>query len=345
MAKKKVAKKSKARPVDDDDDTVTVEDVSGTPPSRRKVSASDIAAELCEEHGKDFCDVILDPEEPLANALDFAVMKQPWEGLTGVPGFPCGQITVIQGKPDCGKTTLAMEGMIAAQQQGFYVVLADTEFKFNWKRFTSMGGNRADVIHLEGDYLELIYEKILRTVDKILEKDEDARIFVVLDSLGMTPCKEEYEKDTKQPGLAARINKKFVRRHLGWLRKRAVALVVVNHLYAKIGQMFGEGSKGYGGDAFYFAAVLVFEAVYAGRQGSKMKTIFRIRKNHLSDVQGQKITVWIRPDGIEMLKADVKKAAGNKGLASADGDEDLDEVTVDESDEDDEDLPKRPRVI
>ncbi len=348
-AKKKVTKK-KPRAVEDDG--VTVDDLDAAPPARKKVSAAEIAAELNEENGNDFCDVILDPDEPLATATDYAVMKQPWDGLTGVPGFPCGQITMIQGKPDSGKTTIAMEGMVAAQQQGYYVVLADTEFKFNWKRFVAMGGDRADVIHLKADYLEMIYEKILKTIDKILERDPDARIFVVLDSLGMTPCREEWENDTKQPGLAARVNKKWIRRNRGRLHKMKVALVVVNHLYAKIGQMFGEGSKGYGGDGFYFAAALVLEAVYAGRQGSKMKTIYRVRKNHLSDAQGTKVTVWIHPDGIKMLKTDQKKLtnnkelAGNKKLATADGNEDLDLDSDDDDNVNDENLPqpKKKRV-
>jgi RecA/RadA recombinase len=55
----------------------------------------------------------------------------PWQELTGLLGLPYDSIIQIAGAYDSGKSTVAGEFMASAQKQGVYVILGDSEKKFD----------------------------------------------------------------------------------------------------------------------------------------------------------------------------------------------------------------------
>src|ERR1700692_1055283 len=77
---------------------------------------------------------------------DFIVMPEthPWRALTGLMGMPWDMIVQVAGAPDSGKSTLAGQVMAAAQKQGVYVILWDTEKKFDRHRFEKHFGGAGD---------------------------------------------------------------------------------------------------------------------------------------------------------------------------------------------------------
>lgn len=276
-------------------------------------------------------DVLFDPDAPLETATHWIQMPHPWQQLTGTPGIPFGQVTTIQGKPDSGKTTIALHGMVEAQEQGYNVVLIDTEHKFNRKRLKNMGGDLTNYLHIKCDTIEEGFDNIDKTLAQYM-KVSDQPVLFVWDSLGQTPTDEEFHGDARKITVAsaAKVIKKNLRRIRSKLARTNSAVVFINHVYDNINALFGNSTKGYGGNGAYFAAALCLEVQRIRNkevQVNKVKKVVGIvsgikcTKNHLSDVQGGKAQMIIGATGIE--KDSVSELKG-KGEDSVDDIEDLD---------------------
>lgn len=74
--------------------------------------------------------------------------KQEWIPLSpafnnaiSLPGIPCGQITIIRGHSDTGKTTAMIEAAMSAQALGKLPIFIITEMKWSWDHAIKMGFN------------------------------------------------------------------------------------------------------------------------------------------------------------------------------------------------------------
>lgn len=295
-------------------------------------SRAQLVAELLGKKKTSYsADVMFDPEAPVKKATKWIKMPHPWHDLAGVSGVPFGHITTIQGPPDGGKTTIAMHAMVEGQTQGFNVVLIDTEHKFNSKRFRDMGGSLKDLLWLECDTIEDGFQAIEDTIEHYQKVDRGNPILFVWDSLGQTPTNAELRGKATDVhvGTASRVIKLNLRRTVAKLKRREVALVFVNQTYEKVGVMFGEKRAGYGGNGPKFASVLCIDVQSIGKvrkkrsDGSKkviaIKSILKVTKNHLSEVQGEQIELQIGSLGIVAGSAIVKGK-------SEDGDDDVDDI-------------------
>ena len=255
-------------------------------------------------------EVIFDPDQPLATAHTWVDMPHPWQELTGVRGIPFGHVTTIQGKQDSGKTTVAMHGMVEAQNQGFNVVLIDTEHKFNMKRFANMGGDVTNVLPVKAYSLEEGFDAVDRLMEHYEKVTPGVPVFFLWDSLGMTPTEEEMNGDARKITVAsaAKVIKKNIRRQVAKFNKANAAMVFINHIYDNINAMFGNSTKGYGGNGAYFASVLVLEVQRIGdwystvnkkKKVHGLKAGIKCTKNHLSGVQRNAVQVKIGSEGID----------------------------------------------
>src|ERR1700676_3419488 len=104
-----------------------------------------IRSRLNESSGKELTKVFGEDDD-LLQVKSWIPLKPFFKLATGGDGFPCGHVTQIIGKPDSGKTTLMMEGMIACQKLGGVAYLIDSEHKFSMGRFKLMGGNPRDIV-------------------------------------------------------------------------------------------------------------------------------------------------------------------------------------------------------
>lgn len=252
---------------------------------------------------------IADPSDLLAVAEFWVDMPFPWQELTGVRGIPFGHVTTIQGLPDSGKSTIAMHAMVEAQLKGVLVVLIDTEFKFNMARFKNMGGDPTHLLKVSATTLEGGFAGVDEVIDAYKSENPDQPILFVWDSLGMTPTDAEVNGDSSKVSVAeaARVIKKNIRREMAKIHKTKTALIFINHVYKNINAMFGNSTKGYGGDGPGFSSVLVLEAapikkIMGQKSGKKFQkaVVSKIKctKNHLSAVQGGVAEVKIGPVGI-----------------------------------------------
>jgi RecA/RadA recombinase len=352
------AKKVSKVKIDEDTEPVAV-----SKPKKKKVESEvkgpskDMAAALRGKFGDAFCETIeVDPDKPIESATAWLTMRDWWQRLTGTIGIAGGHITVVQGKPNTSKTTIVMESICEAQKQGWYTVIIDSEYKFGFERLRQFGADISKLIVLKCATLEECFTKLERTMAGILEEDPDGKILFVWDSIGMTPSKaEEYSKkgaEDNQPAVAARVIKRNMRRLVSKIAREKVAVVVVNHVYDKVGTMsFGEATTGYGGKGLYYAAVLVLETK---RTGSLLRTKNKVgfkhprvkvetSKNHLSAHQGTEVNLIIMPDRIEQsTQADNSedednrpvRVSGRAVIVDTEEDEDDDEVESDDIDND-----------
>jgi RecA/RadA recombinase len=114
---------------------------------------------LNEKVGKEFAKSFSSKED-LMQVKSWITLKPFFKDASGGEGFPCGHLTQIIGKPDSGKTTLMMEGMVETQRQGGVVFLIDSEHKFSLERLRLMGGRPEEVVVMQVDTLEAAWDAI-----------------------------------------------------------------------------------------------------------------------------------------------------------------------------------------
>lgn len=192
---------------------------------------------------------------------------------TGGEGFPCGHITQIIGKPDSGKSTLAMEGIVSCQKLGGIVFLIDSEHKFSMPRLALMGGKPSEVLVTPTDTLEEAWdaiEKILKEVQSLREEGEKAPIMVVWDSIAASVPNSmmEGESGDSHMALEAKLNNKNVRRLRNLIDKTEVAFVGINHYYMTVPKNKYEQPKIVvkGGEELEFMSTLILMT----KQGAKI---------------------------------------------------------------------------
>ncbi len=242
-------------------------------------------------------------------------MPEAFQDATGLPGFPVGNITHVYGKPNTGKTTMLMEGIVQAQKQGFLPILILTEHKFSFKRLEEyMGGNPEEMLILHADTIEQAYsfmEKILndlRTGVLVIE-DPDGQdveidvsgldVFIFMDSIGNTMSQDELEYDAedgdKSMGKHAKALKRLTKRVNRIVGKRElrqrVGILLLNQSYTSMPAYGPAIETPYGGDGVPYSCVLNIRLRRKKDLKMKLKgrdtvigleTLIEIKKNHIT---------------------------------------------------------------
>lgn len=236
------------------------------------------------------------------NPEDFILADEnsPWKTLTGLLGVPFDMIVQIAGAPDSGKSSIAGQFMAWAQQQGCYVILWDTERKFDKVRFEKHFGGKADELNVVNT---TIIRKgagaMFKYIKTIMDADPDAKILLVHDSVGgsVSRARAERELDDErnaQPGSEAVENSEYMRHVIATFDKYPgrLALILINQMTMKIGPMPGKSRSG--GEKISFHSSMIIEMTRVMdltkiTKGVKVKTGIisraKIAKNHLSQTE------------------------------------------------------------
>ncbi len=224
----------------------------------------------------------------------------PWKTLTSLYGLPYGYIIQVAGSTDAGKSTLAGQFMASAQKQGVYVVLWDTEKKFDSVRFDKhFGGDSNELAIVEGPVIRPGVGAMLKFVRTIMEADPDARILLVHDSVGgsVSRSRAEREFDSEkhaQPGSEAVENSDYMRTIIATFDKYPdrIALLLINQMTDKIGPMPGKSRSGGNKISLHCSMIIEMTRVQDLTKvvkGVKVKTGIisraKIAKNHLSQTE------------------------------------------------------------
>lgn len=193
------------------------------------------------------------------NDEDFLIMPPWFQEGAGLKGIPFGHMVMISGNPDSGKTSCTIEAMRQAQAQGVLVILVDTERKTTKTRLENWGVDPINLARVQPANLEEAYDGIDDWITKMKAADENNRILVVFDSVANTASKKEREStldDTMQLGIAAKTNKRGLRRLIPRLKEDDIALLIINQTYDNMGS---PGKSNAGGKALDFFSSLTFQ--------------------------------------------------------------------------------------
>lgn len=201
-----------------------------------KISLADrIRGRLNENSGKEIAKIFGAGDE-LLQVKSWIPLKPFFKDGTGGDGFPCGHVTQIIGKPDSGKSTLAMEGMISCQKLGGIAYLIDSEHKFSMGRFELMGGNPKDVIVMQTETLEEAWtaiESVLKEITTLREEGIKEPMMMVWDSVAASVPESIMTSESGDFHVAveAKMNNKNIRRLKQLIEKTETACVFINHFY------------------------------------------------------------------------------------------------------------------
>lgn len=236
------------------------------------------------------------------NPEDFILAPEshPWRELTGLMGLPFDIITQVAGAPDSGKSTLAGQFMAWAQEQGIYVILWDTEKKFDKVRYEKhFKGKATDLSVVATTTIRKGAGAVFKYINTIMTSDPKAKVLVVHDSVGGSVSRARAEREiddekNPQPGSEAVENSDYMRHVVAHIDKYegAIAYLLINQMTDKIGPMPGKSRSG--GNKISFHSSMIIEMTRIQdltkvQKGVKVKTGIisraKIAKNHLSQTE------------------------------------------------------------
>jgi len=188
----------------------------------------------------------------------------PLREMMALPGIPYNKIIQVAGKPDCGKSTLAGEVMAAAQRSGAYVILFDSEQKFDADRFEKgFKGNPSEILMIKTNEILKGGELVRKYITAIKNKDANAKILFVWDSVGGSQSRSHAERELDdekhaQPGQDAKENGQVMKTLVALINKYpdSIAVYLANQTYAKIGFM-QKGDAASGGTKIEYHSSLI----------------------------------------------------------------------------------------
>lgn len=222
----------------------------------------------------------------------------PWRTLTGLLGLPYDSIVQIAGAYDSGKSTLAGEFMASAQRQGVYVILGDSEKKFDKLRYDKhFAGDSENLLVVQSTMIRKLAGGMFKYIDTILAQDPAAKILCVHDSIGGSVSRSRAERDiddekSNQPGSEAVENSDYMKHVVARMDKYPghIAFLLINQMTDKIG--FGQkGQSRSGGHKISFHSSIIIELKKIKTLTKKVNKVevktgiitqAKIDKNHLS---------------------------------------------------------------
>lgn len=199
-------------------------------------------------------------------------------------GVPMGKVTVFAGESGSGKSYFAAANITkAAQDQGIFVILIDSENALDEAWLQALGVDTADdkMLKLNMSMIDDVAKTISEFMKDYREIDEEERpkVLFVLDSLGMmlTPTDvNQFEKGDMKGDLGRKPKAltALVRNTVNMFGSHNVGMVATNHTYASQ-DMFDPDDKISGGQGFIYASSIVIA----------MK-----RRKLKEDIDGNKVT-------------------------------------------------------
>ena len=203
-------------------------------------------------------------------------------------GVPNGKMIEIYGESSSGKTLIATNMMIAAQQAGGAAIFIDFERSFSGKFAAKNGLLLSERFayhkprHWEEGNSKII--EIAQYIRKSKAIPDDAPIIAVFDSVAAAPAKSTVEKGLDELNMndttaLARVSSTTLKSIKQLVDDCNVTVIYLNQTRDDIGVMYGPKTKTPGGKSIPFFMDARFE--------TKRKMILNDKKEHI----GQEITI------------------------------------------------------
>ncbi len=202
-----------------------------------------------------------------------------------IPGIPAGQITIVRGGSDTGKTTVLLEAAVQAQSMGILPIFIITEMKWNWEHAKTMGfkiedvadeetgeivGHKGFYVYVDRSSLNSIEDVAGFIADMLNEQQKGKLPYDLLflwDSAGSIPCNMSIEQGKNNPmwnaGAMATQFGNFINQRFPMSRKESSVYTNTFLVINKVGVQPAEGPMAKpkmtnkGGNAMYWDAALV----------------------------------------------------------------------------------------
>lgn len=182
-------------------------------------------------------------------------------------GVPGNRVTAFAGDPATGKTFFAIatvKSFLDHNPEGV-VIYYDTESAVNKSMFEERGIDPKRVIIAEPETIEDFKTKAMKMLSAYKAKKDagDAPpMMMVLDSLGMLSTEKEMEDSESGKNVRDMTKSQMLKAAFRVLTLRCakvdVPLILTNHVYEVIGQMYASKEMGGGGGAKYAASTIAF---------------------------------------------------------------------------------------
>ncbi|HIL26451.1 MAG TPA: hypothetical protein EYG21_03530 [Nitrospinaceae bacterium] len=151
-------------------------------------------------------------------------------------GIPVGRCTEIAGLESSGKSYMAGQIAREAQKKDIKVLYFDSESTMS-KEFLEKLGCTVDgedsVIIIQPDDIE----QVLESMETVMSGDPDTRFLFIIDSLAMTPCRADLEKDFNPQSSMAQMPRVLslgMKKLVVSLSRTQSTLLVLNQLKTNI---------------------------------------------------------------------------------------------------------------
>lgn len=221
---------------------------------------SSLMARLKKASGSETASILADDEFPIrdmiscGNYLLNALIAGNYKC-----SVPSGRSIQLAGDKGVGKTYIATEICKEAQKIDYGVVIFDSEFANNDKRKAEERGlDTSNVLWVGIDTIEDAKTQMLKMLEEI---DPEERIIFLMDSIGNLPSKKELEDSKagveKRDMTRAQALKALFRTVTMQCGYKNVPLIVINHVYANTGSMFGGNVIAGGGGPAYGTSIII----------------------------------------------------------------------------------------
>jgi len=202
-----------------------------------------------------------------SSMLDIAIANRPHGGI------PVGRITEITGMEASGKSLVAAQILANTQKKGGLAVFIDTENAVNEEFLQALGINTKELLYIQLETVEDIFEVIENIIGKVRESDKDRLVTIVVDSVAAATTRVEQEADYSKDGWStgkAIVISKAMRKCTNMIGRQRIALIFTNQLRQKLGVMFGDPWTTSGGKALQFHASCRLRLKAAGQIKAKV---------------------------------------------------------------------------
>jgi RecA/RadA recombinase len=209
-------------------------------------------------------------------------------------GIPMGKVTVFAGESGAGKSYIVSGNIArAAQEQGIFVVMVDTENALDetWLHNLGVDTGEDKMMRISAsmidDVAKIVHDFVSEYKSNYLElaKDQRPKILFIIDSIGMlltpTEVNQFQSGDMKgDMGRKAKQLKAFVSNCVNMFGDLNIGMVATNHTYASQ-DMFDPDDKISGGSGFIFASSIIVAMkkykLKEDEEGNKVSDVTGIR--------------------------------------------------------------------
>jgi hypothetical protein len=241
--------------------------------------------------------------------VEWFKMSDAWQEETGLPGIAKGYISLFRGFSNTGKSTALCEALVSAQKSGVLPIIIDTENNLSRERLSLMGFDWDNGFYIEVDnqYLleefglkrkkdfkpeEATIEDMSDCVNFFINKQESGELpydlFFAIDSIGTLDCDQVAKAKVNDSGQNNQWNAGAYEREFKAINNYRIpnsrkiskqytnTMACVQKIWLQINPVGQPTVKHKGGDAFLFAARLIFH--HGGKNTGSVKQISAITK-------------------------------------------------------------------